>query len=173
MRIRGPLPEAYLPGAGFFYGYVGYCVFFPEQEFRLSKKHSEDICADGGKECGSRCGASEDKIGEVNVSAERACDYKLAHLRVEFEERGLLPCDVVSNIEHYYPVGHPAGLAELVGNGIGGSVLNEVVDDCRRLGSAAVFCSTLEPEMRGMLRNKRFGFEEIGGYRGEFIRVFR
>jgi hypothetical protein len=168
MRLQGPSPEVHRPSP-LFYSYVGYCIFFPEQEFKLSRDYPEGVCYQKMEDCGSHCNVSEDLIGEVGVSARRVCDYDLAYLRKEFAGRGLRHGDVVSEIGYYYPV-RPT---EVRGMGIGGSVLKEVVKDCKRLGSAAVYCETAEQVMQSMLRNRGFGFEELAGRPGEFIRVFK
>jgi hypothetical protein len=168
MRLQGPSPEVHRPGAPFVYGHVGYCIFFPEQEYSLSRKYTEGICGRNREGCGSRCDASEDLIGNVGVSAKRVSDYPLKHLQMEFAERGLYGGDVVAEIGEFYPV-HPL---ELRRKRIGGSVLDEVTKDCRRIGSAAVYCTTAERGMRGLLRSERFGFREIDDFPGEFIRAF-
>lgn len=168
MRLQGPSPEVYRPGAPFIYGHFGYCIFFPEQEYGLSRKYTEGICDRNREGCGSRCGASEDLIGNVGVSAKRVSDYRLKHLRTEFEENGLCGGDVVAEIGEFYPV-RPLELRRKL---IGGSVLNEVTKDCRRIGSAAVYCTTEERGMRGLLRDERFGFKEIEDYPGEFMLAF-
>jgi hypothetical protein len=167
MRLQGPSPELLRPGTPFVYSHFGYCIFFPEQEYRLSRKYTEGICDKNREGCGSRCDTSEDLIGNVGVSAKRVSDYRLKHLRTEFAARGLYGGDVVAEIGEFYPV-RPSGLRK---KGIGGKVLDEVTGDCRKLAKV-VYCTTAELEMRLMLRNRRFGFEEISDYPGEFILAF-
>ncbi len=162
--------EFYNSNTPFTYGCLGYCVFFPEQNYKIKESYFGGICSSSQEKCGQSCNYSEDRIGSVTVSAWRVCDYPYEFLRREFADRGLCDMDIVAKIEQFYPV----RLKELREKGIGGSVLNEVVKDCRGVGAAAIYCTTPEPEMRSMLRNRRFGFEELlPEFSGDFINVFK
>jgi hypothetical protein len=127
------------------YGCAGYDISLPESEEAKSWR----------------------RVGQVYVSSWRMRDY-YCNLKSELAARGLGDGDVVSEITYFYPLEQES----LRSRGVGGGVLEEVVERCRDSGSSAVYCITNKQEMLRMLRNRRFGFEELPDFPGEFIMVF-
>ena len=137
MRLQGPSPEIHRPNVPFSCATLGYCIFFPEQEYKLSRKYNKEICDKNREGCGSHCKGNEERIGEVNVSLLRACDYGLG-LRKEFAKRGFCGGDIIAEIDEFFPV-RPI---ELRRKRIGGTVLNEVANDLRKNKVKAAVCDT-------------------------------
>jgi predicted GNAT family acetyltransferase len=153
------------------YATLDYCVFFPKQAQGVPEGSSRAyVCgAEHRETCGQACECSEERLGGVCVSAKRVDDYDLNWLKDAFRKRGVDGNDIVGKIEMFFPV-YPEGLRR---KGIGGGVLEEVVKDCRRAGFAGVWCGTMEANMALMLRNPRYGFEELRPFCAEeFVAAF-
>ncbi len=110
-----------------------------------------------------------DDYGRVDVASFKVGEYYLSSLSEEREwlaGKGIGGGDTLSIITVFFPLNPPEHLDNSTPYypkqmGVGGTVMKEVLRDCEMSGFAATCCCTNEPEMLKLLRNPKFGFEEV------------
>jgi hypothetical protein len=149
LRIRmDPQPESRPVHSSI--GGISYDVFLP------------DYARSDGNQTGGYVDVSFWKVGVYLPNSSDKRDW--------FTDRGISCDDTFSIIHRFYPLNPKAWPRRM---GVGGTIMKEVMKDCKASGSAAVCCNATTDEIRGLLRGISFGFEEVPLGSDFFIKALR